>query len=62
MNKAKLRRLAADLAQAGIAPGMLLLKNMKDHFAAQGTVPQLREAEGIDARAVVKAVCEVCHG
>ena len=57
------QRLAAELAMAGIAPRTLILKNLKDRFAAQGTVSQLRRAEGIDARAVVEAVCEeVCDG
>ena len=57
------QRLAAALAQAGVSPQALVLKNLQDHFAVQGTVPQLRRAEGLDAQAVVEAVCEVvCHG
>lgn len=57
------QRLAAELARAGIVPRALILKNLKGHFAVQGTVPQLRRAEGIDARAVAEAVCEVvCDG
>ena len=56
------QRLAAALAQAGVIPAALVLKNLKDRFAPQGAIPQLRRAEGIDARAVVQAVCEVmCH-
>ncbi len=57
------QRLAAALLQAGIAPRSLVLKNLKDHFTTQGTVPQLRKAEGLDAEAVIRSVCEVvCHG
>ena len=57
------QRLAAALAQAGAAPGTLILQNLKDRFAGQGTVPQLRRAERIDAAAVAEAVRKVvCHG
>ena len=57
------QRLASALAQDGAAPGVILLKNVKDHFVGQGTVAQLRRAEGIDAEAVAEAVREVvCHG
>ena len=57
------QRLAAALAQAGVAPGTLILQNLKDRFAGQGTVPPLRRAEGIDAAAVAEAVRKVvCHG
>ena len=50
------------LAQAGVIPAALVLKNLKDRFAPQGAIPQLRRAECIDAQAVVQAVCEVmCH-
>ena len=57
------QRLASALAQDGAAPGVILLKNLKDHFVGQGTVAQLRRAEGIDAEAVAEAVREVvCHG
>ena len=57
------QRIAAELARAGVSPRALVLKNLRDHFAVQGTVPQLRRAEGLDAQAVVEAVCEVvCHG
>ena len=57
------QRLAAALAQVGIVPRSLVLKNLKDHFTTQGTVSQLRKAEGLDAEAVIRSVCEVvCHG
>ena len=57
------QRLTAALAQAGAAPEVVLLKNLKDHFVGQGTVAQLRQAEGIDAAAVTAAVRKaVCHG
>ena len=47
------QRLAAELAMAGIAPETLVLKNLKDAFAPQGTVPQLRRLLGLDAEGVV---------
>ena len=57
------QRLAAALAQAGVTPQSLVLKNLKDHFTGQGTIPQLRHAEGIDAAGVIASVREVvCHG
>ena len=55
------QRLAAALAQSGCIPQALLLKNLKDHFTGQGTISQLRQAEGIDAAGVIKAVREVIH-
>jgi len=50
------QQLAAALAQAGIAPRLLLLRNLKNAFAPQGTVPQLRRLLGLDAEAVTAAV------
>ena len=47
------QRLASELAMAGIAPETLVLKNLKDAFAPQGTVPQLRRLLGLDAEGVV---------
>ena len=47
------QRLASELAMAGIAPETLVLKNLKDTFAPQGTVPQLRKLLGLDAEGVV---------
>ena len=50
------QQLAAALAQAGIAPRALVLKNLKNAFAPQGTVTQLRERLGLDAGSVAEAV------
>lgn len=50
------QQLAAALAQAGIAPRALVLKNLKDTFAPQGTVAQLRKLLGLDAGSVAEAV------
>ena len=53
------QQLAAALAQAGIAPRALVLKNLKNAFAPQGTVAQLRELLGLDAGSVAEAVTEM---
>ena len=50
------QQLAAALALAGGIPGALILKNLKDGFAPQGTVTELRRALGLDAKAVAEAV------
>lgn len=50
------QQLAAALAQAGIAPRTLILKNLKNRFAPQGTVPQLRRVLELDAQAAAEAV------
>jgi len=49
------QQLAAALALAGVTVKSLTLKNLKNAFAPQGTVPQLRHLLGIDAEAVVQA-------
>ena len=50
------QQLAAALAQAGVGVQWLLLKNLKDRFAPQGSVPELRRRLGLDAQAVAEAV------
>jgi len=50
------QKLAASLAIAGIAPKTLILRNLKDTFAPQGTVAQLREKLGLDGPGVAEAV------
>jgi 1-deoxy-D-xylulose-5-phosphate synthase len=49
------QQIAAALAQAGAVPRALVLKNLKNAFAPQGTVPQLRELLGLDAGSVAEA-------
>ncbi len=53
------QRLAAEAAQRGVGLKSLQLKNLKDRFAPQGTVAQLRRQAGLDAEAVAEAVIEV---
>ena len=50
------QQLAAALAVAGAVPERLVLRNLKNAFAPQGTVAQLRERLGLDAAGVVKEV------
>jgi len=52
------QKLAAALAMAGIAPDLLLLRNLNGAFAPQGTVAQLREKLGLDGPGVAKAVAD----
>lgn len=48
------QQLAAALAAAGMIPETLVLRNLKNAFAPQGTVPQLRKLLGLDAESVAK--------
>ncbi len=52
------QQLASALGQTGIAPKTLVLKNLKNAFAPQGTVAQLRRLLGLDAQSVAEAVWE----
>ena len=52
------QQLAAALAAAGVVPERLVLRNLKNAFAPQGTVSQLREMLGLDAAGVAEAVRE----
>ena len=53
------QQLAAALVQAGAAPRKMVLKNLKNAFAPQGTVTQLRALLGLDAGGVAEAVEEM---
>ncbi|NLU24527.1 MAG: 1-deoxy-D-xylulose-5-phosphate synthase [Clostridiales bacterium] len=55
------QRIAAILAQEGIAPDRLILKNLGTTFATQGNVDELEHAFGLDAKSIVESVLEVCH-
>ena len=50
------QQLAAALAQAGVSPQSLALKNLKGRFAPQGSVAELRRQLELDAQAVAEAV------
>jgi len=50
------QQLAAALAQAGVVLRTLILKNLRDAFAPQGTVAQLRKQLGLDAESVAEAI------
>lgn len=50
------QQLASALAVAGVVPERLILRNLKDTFAPQGTVAQLRKLLGLDAEGVAEAV------
>ena len=52
------QRIAAILAEEGLAPKKLILKNLGRTFAPEGSVPQLEARFGLDAAAVAAAVEE----
>lgn len=54
------QRVAAILAQNGIALEQLILKNLGRTFVPQGSVAQLQKSCGLDAESVVQAVLEAC--
>lgn len=57
------QRVAALLAENGKAPQHIILKNLKDCFAAAGTVSQLAHSFGLDAASVAASVQEALkHG
>ena len=56
------QQLAAVLAQRGIVPRTVILKNLQGSFAPQGTVQELRRALGLDAGAVADAVIQAVKG
>lgn len=57
------QRLAAILAEQGMAPERLILKNLGKTFAPQGSVSQLEHSFGLDASGVAEAVKEAMgHG
>ena len=53
------QQLASALVQSGAAPRKMVLKNVKNAFAPQGTVAQLRKLLGLDAGSVAEAVLEM---
>ncbi len=56
------QRVAAILAEEGLAPRELILKNLGKTFAPEGSVPQLEARFGLDAAGVAAAVREaVAH-
>ena len=52
------QRVAAILAEAGLAPEKLILKNLGKTFAPEGSVPQLEHCFGLDGAAVAAAMRE----
>ena len=52
------QQLAAAMEEAGQSCSHTILQNLKDHFAPEGTVDQLRHRFGLDADGVVKTVKE----
>ena len=55
------QRLAAILAEHGMAPEKLILKNLGKTYAPEGSVSQLEHSRGLDAAAVVAAVREAMN-
>ena len=53
------QRVAAILAENGIAPEKFVLCNLNKEFPVQGTVEQLREKFGLDAQTLAKKAAEV---
>ncbi|MCI9215048.1 MAG: 1-deoxy-D-xylulose-5-phosphate synthase [Oscillospiraceae bacterium] len=53
------QQLASALVQSGAAPRKMVLKNLKNAFAPQGSVAQLRKLLGLDAAGVAEAVLEM---
>ncbi|MBP3509702.1 1-deoxy-D-xylulose-5-phosphate synthase [Oscillibacter sp.] len=55
------QRLAAILAEHGVAPEKLILKNLGKTYAPEGSVSQLEHSRGLDAAAVAAAVREAMN-
>ena len=55
------QRVAAVMAQLGMAPRRLVLKNTGDRFIPQGSVAELRHLCGLDAEGVAAAAEEAVH-
>ena len=55
------QRLAAILAEHGVAPENLILKNLGKTYAPEGSVSQLEHSRGLDAAAVAAAVREAMN-
>jgi len=52
------QRIAAVLAEHGKAPGRLILQNLGNSFAPEGTVAELQHSIGLDAEGIARAVTE----
>ena len=52
------QRVAAILAEHGVAPKKLILKNLGKTFLPEGTVAQLQHRAGIDGEGIARAVLE----
>ena len=52
------QQLASALAVSGVVPERLILRNLNNAFAPQGTVDQLRKLLGLDAEGVAEAVLD----
>ena len=50
------QRVTSILAEAGMAPRHVILKNLGKTFAPEGTVPQLEHSFGLDAAGIAEAV------
>ena len=55
------QRLAAILAEHGMAPEKLILKNLGKTYAPEGSVSQLEHSRGLDAAGVAAAVREAMN-
>ena len=55
------QRLAAILAEHGMAPEKLILKNLGKAYAPEGSVSQLEHSRGLDAAGVAAAVREAMY-
>ena len=52
------QQIAAGMAEAGQCHAHVILQNLKDHFAPEGTVEQLQHRFGLDAAGAVSAIKE----
>lgn len=52
------RRIASILAEHGKAPRRLILRNLGETFAPEGTVAELQRSIGLDAEGIARAVTE----
>jgi 1-deoxy-D-xylulose-5-phosphate synthase len=55
------QRIAADLAQNGVAARRIILQNLGEDFVQQGSIPELYHAFGLDAQGIAEAVLEGSH-
>ena len=55
------QRLAAKLAERGMAPKKLILRNLGKTYAPEGSVAELEHSFGLDAEGIAEAVEEERH-